>query len=255
MPLNPFLPLAPFEKWGLDFVGPISPATKATQCRYILAATDYATKWVEARAFTNNTQKVVAQFLYENIICRFGCPIELISDRGKHFLNDTIEVLTRDYMIVHKKSSPYYPRGNGQAEATNKTICKILTKVCEKHRTDWDKKLNIALWSYRTAYKVTTQHTPFNLVYGLEAVVPLEYQVPSLRVAIEERLGDLDSLQERLNRLNQLEEQRTRALFIQEVVHNRRKVWHDRHIKKKKSSKKMIMYCYTIINIKNILVS
>ena len=81
------LPLEPFQKWGLDFVGPIKPKTQRSGARYILVATDYATKWVEAVALKDNTATSVARFLYKNIMSRFGCPIELVSDQGTHFLN------------------------------------------------------------------------------------------------------------------------------------------------------------------------
>ena len=114
MPLVPLMALAPFEKWGIDFVGPIALATRYGRKCYILVATDYATKWVEAMACKNNDAKTVACFLYENIISRLGCPKELISDRGTHFLNETIAELTNKFLIKHRITSPYHTRANGQ---------------------------------------------------------------------------------------------------------------------------------------------
>ena len=70
MPLILLLALAPFEKWGLDFVGPIPPPTRYGRKRYILVATDYATKWAEAVATMTDDAATVAKFLYENIISR-----------------------------------------------------------------------------------------------------------------------------------------------------------------------------------------
>ena len=101
MPLNPILAQAPFEKWGIDFVGPIAPASHNGQKCYILVATDYVIKWAEAVATKTDNASAVATFFYENIITRFGCPKELISDRGKHFLNATIAALTNKYAITH----------------------------------------------------------------------------------------------------------------------------------------------------------
>ena len=79
MPHQPVLPLEPFQKWGLDFVGPFKPAAAQTGNRYIIVATDYCTKWVEAKALRDNTALSTAKFLYECIWCRYGCPIELVT--------------------------------------------------------------------------------------------------------------------------------------------------------------------------------
>ena len=87
--LTPIVPLAPFEKWGIDFISPINPVS-AWKNRYIILATDYATKWVEARSMKWNDAATTTAFLFEEIMMRFGHPLEMISDRGKHFLNDVI---------------------------------------------------------------------------------------------------------------------------------------------------------------------
>ena len=63
-----------------------------------------------------------------------------------------------------------------------------MTKIVEASHGDWEHKLTIALWAYRTVNKVATHCTPFSLAFGLEAVIPMEYLVPSLRVAVHERL-------------------------------------------------------------------
>ena len=112
--------LNPFQKWGLDIVGPFTPAAARTGNRYILVATDYCTKWVEAKALRDDTAASMTKFLYEYIWCRFGCPIELINDQGSHFLNSVIQELTHHYAVVHKKSTSYYPHANRLAESTNK---------------------------------------------------------------------------------------------------------------------------------------
>ena len=122
MPQQPMLPLEPFQKWGLDFIGPFIPTAVRTGNKYVLVATDYCTKWVEAKPLRDNTATSIGKFLYEHILCRFGCPTELISDQGGHFLNAVIDGLTHHYVVVHKKTTPYYPHANGLAKSTNKTL-------------------------------------------------------------------------------------------------------------------------------------
>ena len=132
MPRQPILPLEPFQKWGLDFVGPFKPPTTRTGNKYIIVATDYCTKWVEAKVLRDNMAMSIEKFMYEYLWCRFGCPIELMSNQGGHFLNRLIRELTSHYAMVHKKSTPHYPQANGLAISrldTTKPLCRTTTQL------------------------------------------------------------------------------------------------------------------------------
>jgi hypothetical protein len=94
-------------------MGPFKPIAKTIGNQYIIVTIDYTTKWVEARALKDNTTKNIVKFIYENIITRFGCLTHFINDQGSHFINKTIEVLVAEFMIIHHKSTTYYPCGNG----------------------------------------------------------------------------------------------------------------------------------------------
>ena len=85
MPLHISLPLVPFEKWKIDYVGEVHRHSSKGMA-YIVVATKYLMKWAEAKAVKTNTAANAATFMYENIISRFGCPKYLVSDRGTHFL-------------------------------------------------------------------------------------------------------------------------------------------------------------------------
>jgi hypothetical protein len=117
----------PFMKWGLDFIGSIKPTRRLTWNIYILVAIDYATKWLEAKGFRTNVVVVIAKFLYEYILTRFGHPLTIVISQGVHFINDTIKHLTEQFLLKHVNST-YYPQGNGQAKSTNKVIGRLLTK-------------------------------------------------------------------------------------------------------------------------------
>ena len=130
----------------------------------------------------------------------------------KEYINEVIEFLLAEFMVVHKKSAPYHPQANGQAESSNKTICTALTKIVSESRTDWEQKLPSVLWAYRTAYKTAVGATPFDLVYGINAILPMEFLIPTLRVAKElEWTGH--ELSERIEQLEQLDETRLLAII------------------------------------------
>ena len=84
---------APFHRIGIDYVGPLPETTKEN--KFIIVATDYLTKWPEAKAVPAANAQEAANFIYEDIICRHGCPTYLLSDRGRHFLNELVHTLVQ----------------------------------------------------------------------------------------------------------------------------------------------------------------
>ncbi|KAL6321930.1 hypothetical protein AAG906_035834 [Vitis piasezkii] len=148
--------------------GDLIHAPPSDSHEFILVAIDYFTKWVEAASYARLTSTRVASFIRSHIICRYGVPHELISDRGVHFRAE-VDTLLQKYGIRHHRSSAYRPQTNGAVEATNKNIKRILRKMVETSR-DWSEKLHFALWAYRTSFRTSTGATPYSLVYGMEVV-------------------------------------------------------------------------------------
>ena len=228
-PLNPIIPLAPFEKWGIDFIGPIAPISGRRK-KYIILATDYATKWVEARATRKNDGHTIASFLFTEIMMRFGHPLELVSNRGLHFLNDVVQNITDRYLTKHRKTTPYNPRANGLTEQANGVVETSLNKMVSKHKTDWDMKLPSMVHAYNTYEKTTTRRTPFYLVFGQEAVHGIELETETHRVMATRnaiRRGDPEI---RLLAIEDLEEARLVALDQTKKVQSKRKEDHDRKL-------------------------
>ena len=144
-------------------MGPFPPSFNNL---YILLTVDYVSKWVEAISTRTNDARVVAQFLRSHIFSRFGTPRALITDNGTHFYNKMIDKVLHKYGVRHRTSLAYHPQLNGQAEVSNREIKSILEKTVNNSRNDWSKKIEDALWAYRTTFKTPLCMSPFRIVYG-----------------------------------------------------------------------------------------
>ncbi len=143
----------PLYQQEIDIVGSLTETPRGN--KYIVVAIDYFTKYPEARALTNANAKSVANFIYEDIICRHGCPRRIISDRGTHFNNQVIERLLERFKIRHNLSTPYHPKTNGLVERFNKTLCESLAKLNEE-RENWNEYISPTLFAYRTKVNKST---------------------------------------------------------------------------------------------------
>uniref|UniRef100_A0A2N9F8W7 Integrase catalytic domain-containing protein n=1 Tax=Fagus sylvatica TaxID=28930 RepID=A0A2N9F8W7_FAGSY len=172
--LNPISSPWSFAQWGLDLVGPLPRATGNR--KWLIVATDYFTKWVEAEPLVHITDSESRKFVWKNIITRFGIPRCLVSDNGTPFKKYCSEFGIRNHF-----SSPAYPQGNGQAESSNKIILNGIKKRLEEAKGRWVEELPTVLWTFRITPQSSTGETPFSLTYGVEAVIPLEVGLPTLR--------------------------------------------------------------------------
>ncbi|KAL0284683.1 UNVERIFIED_CONTAM: hypothetical protein Scaly_2841600 [Sesamum calycinum] len=208
-PLHPTVASWLFDAWGLGVVGPLTKSSGGHL--YILAITDYFSIWVEAVPLKEVKKENVTDFIRTHIIYPYGVPRHIITDNGKPFYNSLIDKLCQKFGFKQRNSSMYYATANGLAEAFNKTLCNLLKKVVAKSKRDWYERIGEALWAYRTTVRTPTQATPYALIYGVEAILPLEQQIPSLRTAIREGLTEEENAQIRLEDLEALDEKRLEA--------------------------------------------
>jgi hypothetical protein len=126
----------------------------------------------------------VKKFIERDLICQYGPPEKDIIDNAQNFNGKMIIELCAKWKIKRSNSSSYRPKMNGAVEAANKNVKKIIQKMVVTYK-DWHEMLPFALHAYRTVVRTSTGATPYTLVYGMEAVMPLEVENPSVRVLVD----------------------------------------------------------------------
>ncbi|RDX92395.1 hypothetical protein CR513_25482, partial [Mucuna pruriens] len=130
----------------------------------------------------------------------------------------TFDTYTNGHALAHKilrihhhNSTVYRPKMNRAVEATNKNIKKIVQKMVVTYK-DWHEMLPYVLHGYRTSVRTSMRETPYSLVYGTEAILPVEVEIPSLRVLVKVELEEAEWIQQRLDLLNLIKEKRLATL-------------------------------------------
>jgi len=186
LPLVPVKTEAPFQQWGLDFVGEINPHSSA-QHKWILNATNYFTKWVEAIPTRRETDSVVIDFLEENILSRFDWPQQIVTDNARDFKSMAMISFCQKYNIVLDRSTTYYPQGNALAESSNKSLINVIKKVLNENKKAWHIHLKYALWENRIGTKKSIGTSPFQMVYGTDMVLRINIALPVMKLWKDEK--------------------------------------------------------------------
>ncbi|MCO5591334.1 hypothetical protein L7F22_045316 [Adiantum nelumboides] len=202
------------------------------------------TRWAEVASVACITATDVSKFVLDYICSRFGTSLEILSDRGPGFRADLLDALLENLSIKHVHSTLYYPQCNGFVEKTNGVLCKIITKHVRDRPQDWDKHLTAALWAYRTSFKVSTQFIPYHLVYGQEALLPIEVELGSLRVLARETTSSKEKLEERILDLQRLELDREAASDYYITQANKKREQFNNKVKEKKLEEGMLVMRY-----------
>jgi transposase InsO family protein len=176
-------PSWPFVVWGVDILGPFSRAVGGYW--YLFVAIDKFTKWPEATSVDSITQGADVAFL-KSIVYRFGVPSRIIMDNGTQFTSRIFQEYCEGIDTQLCFASVDHPKSNGQVERANAEILRGLktrTYDClKKHGANWVSELLSVLWGNQTTPSRATRETPFFLVYGAEACLPLEIIMGSPRV-------------------------------------------------------------------------
>nr|GEY45283.1 reverse transcriptase domain-containing protein [Tanacetum cinerariifolium] len=180
--------------------------------KLLIVAMDYFTKWIKARAVATITGGQVKKFVWDNIVCRFGIPGEIISDNGKQFSDNPFKDWCDKLNITQRFASVKHPQSNGLVKRANQSLGEGIKSRLEEGKKNWVEELPHVIWAHRTMIKSSHGDTPFSLTYGTEAVIPTEIGMPTYRTAAVDVVNNDEEL--RLN-LDLLEERHERAVICE----------------------------------------
>jgi len=161
----------PWERVGIDFTD--MTLSKEGYSK-ILAMIDHATKFVIAKATKDGSAETAARILFEDLICKYGSPKELWSDRGKSFIGELIGYLASLFHIKQKFTSGYHPQTNGLTERFNRTITAELAKSVNEDKDNWPTLLPAKVFAYNTTVQKSTGYSPFELIHTFYPRIPID---------------------------------------------------------------------------------
>ena len=160
-------------KFSLDLAGPF-PVTLAGN-RYVVSFVDWLSGWIEAFAVPDKTADTVIYLLQTEIMPRFSCPLVLVTDNGGENINKAMEETLKKLKIHHVKTSVFHPQSNAKVERSHRTMNDVLCKLMnEKKCNTWDLHLPQVLGAMRFSYNDSTGQSPFSILYGRDAVLPID---------------------------------------------------------------------------------
>nr|GEX59027.1 reverse transcriptase domain-containing protein [Tanacetum cinerariifolium] len=195
--------------------GPRSVVAKAMRLGYYwptmhrdardMIRTCNACQWMEAKVVATITGGQVKKFVWDNIVCRFGLPGEIVSDNGKQFSYNPFKDWCKKLNITQCFASVKYLQSNRLVERENRSLGEGIKARLGEGNKNWIKELPHVFWAHRIMIKSSHDDIPFSLTYGTEAVIPAEIRMPTYRTAVVDVVHNNKEL--RLN-LDLLEERR-----------------------------------------------
>ena len=178
-PLQPLPVENLFDRWHMDFVGPLTPSSEGGHM-HILLVVDSFSRWCEAFPLQNQTASQVAKVLYREIFTRFGAPKSLVSDRGPQFMSALISQLCQIFSIKKHSTTPYHPQSNAACERFNSYMEAGIRAYIKDDQSNWPDILPGILMAYRmTPAMRSTAFSPYFLLFGKEMATPIDTQLLS----------------------------------------------------------------------------
>ena len=187
----------PMQTVCVDIMGPLPETNRGS--KYVLVAADCFTKWVEVYGIPNQEALTVAVKLVDEMFCRFSPPEQIHSDQGRQFESELIKEICKLLQIKKSHTTPYRPQGNGMVEHFNRTLLDMLATAVGDNPADWENYIHKLCFAYNTSVHSSTGYSPFFLMFGRQAAIPVNLMYPLRREEEDKELPDfVQELKKRL---------------------------------------------------------
>ena len=182
-PLKPLTCSGPGELLHVDFtsIEETVPLWQEPVIRNVMVMQDHFSKYVIAYVVKDQTARTTTETLRSGYFGLFGAPAYLISDQGKAFTGHLITNLCELYGVQKLRTSPYHTQTNGQVEWMNQTIICMIGKLEQDKKAHWSEHLPEMLAAYNDTRSTVTGYSPYFLLFGRKARMPVDYLFPTLR--------------------------------------------------------------------------
>nr|GEW52884.1 reverse transcriptase domain-containing protein [Tanacetum cinerariifolium] len=175
--------------------------------KFLIVATDYFTKWIEAKSVAKITSNQIKKFVWDNIVCRFSLPGKIIYDNEKQFRDNPFKDWYEKLCTRQHFASVKYPQANVLVKRANRSLREGIKARLDEKSKDWIKAIPHVLWAHRTMIKSSNRDTSFLLIYRMEVVILAEIGMPSLRTAEIDKVWNDEALEINLDLLEERKEQ------------------------------------------------
>ncbi|GKD57048.1 reverse transcriptase domain-containing protein, partial [Tanacetum coccineum] len=171
--------------------------------KFLIVAIDYFTKWIEAKSGATITGAQIKKFMWDNIVCRFGLPEEIKSYIRKQFRDNPFKDWCEKLCIRQSFASVKHPQANGLVERANRSLGEGIKARLDERSKNWLEEISHVLWAHCTMIKSSNGETPFSVTYGIEAVIPVEIGMPTLRTVEVDMIKNDEALEINLDLLEE----------------------------------------------------
>lgn len=146
---------------------------RAGSYRYVLHARDALSSYPEGRATTSESGQVIADFIFQDILCRWGAVEELVTDNGTPYIA-ALDILGSRHGIRHIRISGYNSRANGLVESKHFDVREAIMKTCQGRESKWREVLPQVFWSERVTIRKLIGYSPYYMVHGVHPLLPFD---------------------------------------------------------------------------------